>query len=280
MSVNSPPTPNVSTFNNLYWISADEALSQSQADLRYLKFPVAQGTENLQATNINGALTVNSTANFTALSAPTSSQTLLPSNENSNKIPTTAWVQSILTNAGSVYSRIYTSSQTITMPANCRSIDLFLQGQGGACGTSDGTFYGGSGSGGNTCCVNNLPMSEGEILTVTISSSTFVSFNSAVIAQALSGLNGTNSGSGDVPGGASNTTTGVIDTTLGAFYTTYGNAGASSSGGGIMPPIMSGVLGCPKGVSAWVNGGYGMGQQQPFGPIGPGYVLVTYHLGV
>jgi hypothetical protein len=59
MSVNQPPNPNVSTFNNLYWISADTALTTAQGDLRYLKWPVAQGTENLQTTNVQGVLTCN-----------------------------------------------------------------------------------------------------------------------------------------------------------------------------------------------------------------------------
>ena len=59
MSVNQPPNPNVATFNNLYWISSDSSLTQSQADLRYLKWPTAQGTENLQTTNVQGVLTCN-----------------------------------------------------------------------------------------------------------------------------------------------------------------------------------------------------------------------------
>jgi hypothetical protein len=59
MSVNIPPNPNVSTFNNLYWIGEADAFTTAEGDLRYLKFPVAQGTENLQATNVNGVLTAN-----------------------------------------------------------------------------------------------------------------------------------------------------------------------------------------------------------------------------
>jgi len=60
MSVNPPPSPNVNRFNNLYWISADDGLTIGVGDLRYLKFPNAQGTENLLATNVNGILTSNS----------------------------------------------------------------------------------------------------------------------------------------------------------------------------------------------------------------------------
>jgi hypothetical protein len=59
MSDNTPPNPNVNTFNNLYWITGDSALTQNQADLRYLKFPIAQGTENLKAIGVDGVATFN-----------------------------------------------------------------------------------------------------------------------------------------------------------------------------------------------------------------------------
>lgn len=59
MSATNPPDPNVNTFNNLYWITGDTALTQDVADKRYLRFPSAQGTENLQAINVNGIATFN-----------------------------------------------------------------------------------------------------------------------------------------------------------------------------------------------------------------------------
>jgi len=61
MSVNTPPNPNVSTFNNLYWIDADNALTYAEASKKFLKFPIAQGAETLQKTTINGDFTVNNT---------------------------------------------------------------------------------------------------------------------------------------------------------------------------------------------------------------------------
>ena len=58
MSTNPPPSPNVSTFNNLYWIPDEgTGITTAQGDARYLKFPVAQGTEALQTININGITT-------------------------------------------------------------------------------------------------------------------------------------------------------------------------------------------------------------------------------
>lgn len=60
----SPPIDNLPIFDKLVFKSADEFITQGQADKRYLRYPNAQGTENLQTTNINGVLTVNSTSNF------------------------------------------------------------------------------------------------------------------------------------------------------------------------------------------------------------------------
>jgi hypothetical protein len=67
MSVNPQPIPNVDTFNNLYWKEDDSPLTSGEADLRYLRWPVAQGTENLQAINVNGAADFNSTVNVDGL---------------------------------------------------------------------------------------------------------------------------------------------------------------------------------------------------------------------
>lgn len=97
MSVNPPPSPNVNRFNNLYWISADDSLTIGAGDLRYLKFPNAQGTETLLATNVNGTLTATGLVNFTNTNPPTSSATQPASTDSSTKVPTTAWVQTALT---------------------------------------------------------------------------------------------------------------------------------------------------------------------------------------
>ena len=59
MSASNPPDPNVNTFNNEYWTAGDTTLTQEEADRRYLRFPIAQGTENLAAINVNGNATFN-----------------------------------------------------------------------------------------------------------------------------------------------------------------------------------------------------------------------------
>lgn len=54
MATYNPPTENLPIFDPVVFLSGDEALTTNEADKRYLKFPSAQGTENLQAINVNG----------------------------------------------------------------------------------------------------------------------------------------------------------------------------------------------------------------------------------
>ena len=61
MSSYNPPREIVPIFDSSLFVEdtgTGTGITQADADLRYLKFPSAQGTENLQATNITGALTV------------------------------------------------------------------------------------------------------------------------------------------------------------------------------------------------------------------------------
>ena len=56
------PIENLPIFDTTLFTKGDEYITQNNADKRYLRYPNAQGTENLLATNINGALVVNSSA--------------------------------------------------------------------------------------------------------------------------------------------------------------------------------------------------------------------------
>ena len=59
-----PPTEQLPIFDSSVFLSGDQTLTQNQADKRYLRYPNAQGTENLQAINVNGAADFNSTVNI------------------------------------------------------------------------------------------------------------------------------------------------------------------------------------------------------------------------
>lgn len=70
MSSYAPPTENVAIFDSANFTSGDKTITQSQADKRYLRFPNAQGTENLQAINVNGIAQFNSNVNVGSTSTP------------------------------------------------------------------------------------------------------------------------------------------------------------------------------------------------------------------
>ena len=76
MSSYAPPTENVAIFDSVNFTSGDETITQSQADKRYLRFPNAQGTENLQAINVNGIAQFNSNVVVGSTSTPNNTPTL------------------------------------------------------------------------------------------------------------------------------------------------------------------------------------------------------------
>lgn len=61
MSATNPPDPNVNTFNNLYWITGDTALTQDVADKKYLR---KTGDTATGLIIFNGGIQVNANAQF------------------------------------------------------------------------------------------------------------------------------------------------------------------------------------------------------------------------
>ena len=61
----NPPLENLPIFDSQMFLTGDEFITQKQGDKRYLRYPNAQGTENLQTVNIAGTLTANGISNFT-----------------------------------------------------------------------------------------------------------------------------------------------------------------------------------------------------------------------
>jgi hypothetical protein len=79
MSSEPPPNPQVSTFNPAFWnITADNGLTTQFLDANYLKFPFSQSAVE------------------TFVVSPQCSATQPAPTDSSNKIPTTAWVQSAI----------------------------------------------------------------------------------------------------------------------------------------------------------------------------------------
>jgi hypothetical protein len=59
-----PPNQNVAIFNPLNFISGGEGLTLDEGKKFFLQFPDAQGTENMETTNIDGVFTANDQAFF------------------------------------------------------------------------------------------------------------------------------------------------------------------------------------------------------------------------
>jgi hypothetical protein len=59
MATYSPPTEDLPIFDNLVFLSDDTPVTIGYANTHYLRFPNAQGTENLQTINVNGVATFN-----------------------------------------------------------------------------------------------------------------------------------------------------------------------------------------------------------------------------
>jgi len=179
MSVAPPPDPLVPIFNPLYWdITAEGAggITPAYLNSNYLKFPYAQGLENLQNTNIVGTLAVSGTTTLndplqvndtaTVTGTMTASGTVILggalatiptslgdysavlSSDSSTKIPTTAWVQTAISAGVSPITPILltysgaTTSGTFTpaFPAGTVYIDILLMAGGGASGTGGVVF--------------------------------------------------------------------------------------------------------------------------------------------
>lgn len=363
MSVNTPPNPNVDTFNNLYWISGDTALTQAEADLRYLKFPVAQGTENLQTTNVNGILTCNNdvivnnksldidgvlgqiryadnkvqntaytggtpgtytatnmtidaNGKISAISNGTAAVNLLPLNntwtgtqlwnnatigslqsnavqppgtDNSNYVPTTAWVQSAL-GAGGAYTTVTfelsadTAGQiAYTMPLNATSYNLIMVSFGGNAGTNTdngaGTSYmGGSGGAGFYIRFLNNAIEPGRSYSYRFTKGTGAAFNNNIgviwykginglqadkLVQVYNGNNGTNA-VGTTPGVAGTAATGIYKPTGTTIVASNTSIVGDNGQNGTATPTASPTIplgGTISSAGYTTQGGVGVGQR-------------------
>lgn len=87
-------------FNSLYYSNSNTSnLTYDQASKSFLKFPNSQGTENLLDTNVNGTAIFNSRSVFNgdvSFNGVTTLTTNPVSNDNSQRLATTSWTQSLL----------------------------------------------------------------------------------------------------------------------------------------------------------------------------------------
>tara|TARA_R110000744_G_scaffold151457_2_gene264923 strand:+ start:3323 stop:5029 length:1707 start_codon:yes stop_codon:yes gene_type:complete len=103
MASYDPPRQDLPIFDPTLFIERIDGLTQTEADLLYLKYPFGQGEETLQTTNINGVLTTNGNVVLSqvGVGSVTSLATQPASSDNTTNVPTTAWVQSAIATGGS-----------------------------------------------------------------------------------------------------------------------------------------------------------------------------------
>ena len=115
MAIYNPPTENLPIFNARVFIpKPNDGITTAEGDLRYLRFPAAQGSEQLQDINVIG------TANFANTVLPTSDGLMPLATDNSNKMPTTQWVQSAIAAGGGLLTsnNTWTNQNNFTITSN------------------------------------------------------------------------------------------------------------------------------------------------------------------
>jgi hypothetical protein len=94
MSQQPPPNPYIpGSFNAGTYVNPTGSLTRQDADLLYLHFNTAQGTENFIGITNQGTLSQQGDSNFSVIPTSTASYASVTPTDSSTKIPTTAWVQ-------------------------------------------------------------------------------------------------------------------------------------------------------------------------------------------
>lgn len=277
MSSHIPPNPFPLNpiFNPQDWIIADGFITLAEANALYLK---KAGDTATGLINFNAGIIVNPSITFSdgkiQTSAFTGAGALSGSYTNTSlTLDTNGKITAIssgATSTGLVQYNVYTSSQTITPPANVYKCDIMVFGSGGKAG-SVGIFgsylvFGGAGAGGNMATIANLPWKTSSTMTLSVTpqttgGSTTLNIGSLGTAICYNGGNGsTGASGGGGAGGVANTTPNSLPTSIGSWVSYYGQNGSAGSsysypagfpnppntiGGGIANTIYTaGMIGC------------------------------------
>jgi len=98
MASYTAPSENLPIFDPSVFINDLTPITIAEGDKRYLRFPFAQGTEYFGDIIVGGSSTFSGVASFneTAVGSLTSLAVQPATNDNTTKIPTTSWVQSVV----------------------------------------------------------------------------------------------------------------------------------------------------------------------------------------
>jgi len=110
-----PPTEQLPIFDSTVFLTGEQLITQNQADKRYLRYPNAQGTENLQAINVNGAADFNSVVNIDGVLTTTNAINMTGGSTLLNNISTRQLSLKDATTGSSNGSSILTNTNVLTV---------------------------------------------------------------------------------------------------------------------------------------------------------------------
>ena len=125
----SPPIEDLPIFDAIVFTTGDQPLTQNQADKRYLRFPNAQGTENLQAINVNGVADFNANVNIDGITTTTKAIDMIGGSTALNNIATRQLSLKDVATGNNNGSSIVTNNSVLTVdsvgPAATNTITQF-----------------------------------------------------------------------------------------------------------------------------------------------------------
>jgi microcystin-dependent protein len=120
MATYPPPTENLAIFDDSVFQVNNTPLTPAEGDKRYLRFPNAQGTENMETTNVNGLLTMNAggvVADTALTFRDATDDTGIISGVSGSLVLTALNDMTFATNSGGVYPLVL-GTDNITMQSN------------------------------------------------------------------------------------------------------------------------------------------------------------------
>jgi len=247
-----PPIEDVPIFDSSLFNTNNTPLTIEEGKKYFLQYPNAQGTENLQITNVSGLLTANSGLTITAGDLTNKNNIIMNGTALTNYIQFPDGTQQFTAAAGGasnvISTQVLINNTNITFPVGTQFATIMISGAGGASG---GYFFdpsvpsitaGGGGGAGGCVIINRLPMEAGtNMICVFSSGNVNLGYLSRVntayyntnypLAVVNAGANGTTAvGTGGNPAGGVGGTIGITVSGMGyGLQGSTGGAGQQSS---------------------------------------------------
>ena len=248
----------------------------------------------------NGTMTNQMTINATNINFDALSNTSINFNKSINlnnvgsyiKFPdgttqSTAYVAS----TAKVYTTVYVSDVSLTMPSNCIRVDIRCVSRGGAAGASNLPYTGGSGGGGQIISLTNSPLLENYKLDIIFENiGNITSVGNVQVRDVMNPLpgillkafNGGNGGNGSTSAGTAGIaslleypTAPIMNSGYGSTFALLGLNGNSGTINGTYPSY----VGIARGSTSYATStNYGDGQLKTGDPWPTGAVYITYYL--